>query len=697
MAGLISTGIKGFICSAKETGKQIKNAAGELIPEWISTFVSGVSGWIIRNSGDAEFKSVYVRDKIVTNEFVHNRIRVTEDEEIVSSNGKIESYIDNEDGTCTVYLDLREGDINPFADGDLIMGYYHNPENSGVIYAVQKMTVMADPDKDDGSMIVSCEPGCIPYRYMIIVRVGNLFNEERQSFIKISSRTNCQYFFDGIYSFAALDDPEHIKCAIGKPDIGLIPAWAAEITGSIRKWFGLIADGVILRGTFILKASGTTIEEELDGVAKRFVDVETEFEIREGQISSKVTASEKYAEDAADSAAGAELSAKNAQSSKETAIEKASEARQTAEGFNQTVTEKTQVVINYANDAKKSAEAAAGSAEAAEASKKITVEKASEAKQTAEGFNQTVTEKTQVVINYANDAKKNAEAAAGSAETAEASKKITVEKASEAKQTAEGFNQTVTEKTQAVINYANDAKKNASAAAGSAEAAEASKKITVEKASEVKQTAEGFQTTVTEVAKKAVQDAVAGSDSVIEEKVTSKVSQSARSWKVEILNGSDSVLAAINADSSGVKIKGDKIQITGELLATIIKTYGLNVNDSFIVDKIGRVIVYGEFHTGKTGPRVSITRSDSGPSLYMYANNSAPLIDMGASIDSDGYPDIRIKMLDAKNLNKWAEYGVGNCTLVERLADATQYETVIEAGRIRMYKNGIEIWNTNKR
>ena len=116
---------------------------------------------------------------------------MTEDEEVVTSNGKILSATDNEDGTYTVYLDLREGDINPFAEGDLLQGYYHSTENSGVIYAVQKLTVIEDPNMDDQSMLVTCENGSLPYKYMIIVRIGNAINPDRQSFIKISSRTNC--------------------------------------------------------------------------------------------------------------------------------------------------------------------------------------------------------------------------------------------------------------------------------------------------------------------------------------------------------------------------------------------------------------------------------------------------------------------------------------------------------------------------
>ena len=103
---------------------------------------------------------------------------------------------------------------------------------------------------------------------MIIVRVGNLVDPERQSFIRISSRTNCQYFYDGIDSWAAYSDPEHVRCTLGHADIGLIPAWAKEAVGSVKRWFGLISDGVIIRGTFILH-NDKTIEDELNAVISK--------------------------------------------------------------------------------------------------------------------------------------------------------------------------------------------------------------------------------------------------------------------------------------------------------------------------------------------------------------------------------------------------------------------------------------------
>lgn len=432
MAGLISTSIWGYLCSATEkAGKRVE------------TFVSAISGWKIWNDGAAEFKSIYARDKIITNEYVYNRIKVTEDEEVITSSIKILSAVDNGNGTWTIYPDLREGDINPLAGDDLLQGYYHATGNTDVIYAVQRFTAIENPNTEDQSITVTPEEDHIPYQHMIIVRVGNKSNVERQSFIKISSRTNCQYFFDEITSFADLDNPDKVKLVLGKADIGLIPDWATQAIGELKRWFGLIADGVILRGIFILKSSGKTIETELGDVNQTITDVETRFEVREGQISSKVEETKTYAKNASGSA---------------------------------------------------------------------------------------------------------------------------------------------------------------SAAANSAAASEDAKVISEQKASEAIQTVEGFESTVTETTKKAVTDAVTGATELIEEKVGTAVTQSAREWKVEVLNGEDTVLASINADESGVQIKGDKVQITGTLLAQIILATGLNISDKFIVtvvDGVATVKVYGEINAEK--------------------------------------------------------------------------------------------------
>lgn len=507
MAINLSTGIYGFICS-------VTKKAGE----YVSTFVSGVSGWIIRHNGDAEFKSVYARDKIVTNEFVHNRIRVTEDEEIVSSNGKIDYATDNGDGTYTVGLDLREGDINPFAEGDLLIGYYHSPGNSGVIYAIQRITVMQDPKVEDQSMIVVCEDGSFPYKYMIVVRVGNLRNSERQAFIKISSRTNSMYFFEGIDSWAALDNPDNIRCSLGKADLGLIPSWATDAIGDLKKWFGLIADGVILRGTFILK-NDKTIEDELTG---RITELAGRFEIRETGITGKWEETIR----AAESADASEKAVTKMVGEFSVSAEKL-----TAE-FSKTVETKTTEATGVINEARDNATS----------SLQLTV------RDIVIAFNATVEEKVTEVMGEINSTKESAK--------------------SELSVTAEGlaadFSKTVETATTTATGEIDKTK----------ESLESSLRHTAEEMESK------FEQSVTDAEGKIIKE------------IGTQVKQNAKEWKVEVMGkdadgNPNTILAAINADASGVKIKGNKIEIDGTLFAQMIMASGLNVNDKTIITKEG--------------------------------------------------------------------------------------------------------------
>lgn len=491
MAGLINTGIWGFISSAKATGRKILNVTGEEIDEWASTFVSGLSGWIIDKLGNAEFKSVFVRDKLITNEFVYNRIRVTEDEEIISSSIKIASYFDNEDRTFTVYPDLREGDINPLAENDLLMGYYHNPANSGVIYAVQKFTAVSDPSREDQSILLEPEDNAIPYRHMIVVRVGNLIDEDRQSFIRISSRTNCQYFYDGIDSWAAYDNPDNVKCTLGHADIGLIPAWAKDAVGSVRRWFGLIADGVIIRGTFILH-NDKTIEDELNG---RETQIRGDFEIREDGITGKWQEVIKYAKDASDSAGAAAGSAGVAGEYEKSVRELSSE-------FN----------VNYG---------------------KLSAE-----------FTEKVTKETGDSLG----------AITSATEQATGTLQLT------AKDFVLAFTDLVETKTQEATGEIDDA-------------------VEIHK-SELNRTAQGL----TDKFKETVTDA----EGDIIKEIGTQVTQNARQWKVEVMGedkdgNPNTILAAINADESGIKIEGERVQISGQLLVEAIMTTGINIDDKFIV------------------------------------------------------------------------------------------------------------------
>ena len=601
MAGLINTGIWGFISSAKATGKKILNAAGEEIDEWVSTFVSGASGWLIDKLGNAEFKSVFVREKFITNEFVYNRIRVTEDEEIISSSIKIASYFDNGDGTFTVYPDLREGDYNPLADSDLLLGYYHNPGNTGTIYSVQKLTAISDPGSDQ-SILLEAEGDSTPYQHMIIVRVGNLVDPERQSFIRISSRTNCQYFYDGIDSWAAYSDPEHVRCTLGHADIGLIPAWAKEAVGSVKRWFGLISDGVIIRGTFILH-NDKTIEDELNG---REIQIRGDFEIREDGITGKWQEVIKYAKEASDSASSAAGSATTAGEHVTKIEELSSEFNVNAEKISADFTHKVETETTNALGAISTA------TEEATGTLQLT------AKDFVLAFTNLVDSKTEEATGAISEAKKSAESSLTmtaenltatfnknvETKTTEATGAITTTKdnaqsslQTSAEELTVTFNKNVetktTEATGAISTAKESAKSDLQLTAKNLTTTfeENVQKKTISAKGEIDATTESRKSELNLTAERLTskfEEAVTDAEGDIIKEIGTQVTQNAKEWKVEIMGedkdgNPNSILAAINASKEGIKIKGDKIQIDGDLLVNAIMSTGINIDDKFVV------------------------------------------------------------------------------------------------------------------
>ena len=98
--------------------------------------------------------------------------------------------------------------------------------------------------------------------------------------------------------------------------------------------------------------------------------------------------------------------------------------------------------------------------------------------------------------------------------------------------------------------------------------------------SELNRTAQGL----TDKFKETVTDA----EGDIIKEIGTQVTQNARQWKVEVMGedkdgNPNTILAAINADESGIKIEGERVQISGQLLVEAIMTTGINIDDKFIV------------------------------------------------------------------------------------------------------------------
>lgn len=595
MAGLINTGIWGFISSAKATGKKILNVAGEEIDEWVSTFVSGASGWLIDKLGNAEFKSVFVRDKFITNEFVYNRIKVTEDEEIISSSVKIASYIDNEDGTFTVYPDLREGDYNPLAEDDLVMGYYHNPGNSGVIYAVQKFKVLSDPSKDGQSIILEPEGDSIPYQHMIIVRVGNITDEERQSFIRISSKTNCQYFYDGIGSWDAYIDPDHVKCVLGHADMGLIPAWAREAVSGVKRWFGLIADGVIIRGTFILH-NDKTIEDELNG---REIQLRGDFQIREDGITGKWQEVIEYTKKASDAATAAGTYMKKTEElSGEFNVNYEKLSGEFKSKVNEEVKDSLGIITKAKDEATSSLQLTARDfvlefTGVLDKQTEYATGAIDDVKRTAESSLKMTADDLVIAFNEHVETKTD-EANGEISETTEYAKSQ-IELSADALSVSfeKELNEKVKKADGAITDVKNKATSDLQLTADKLKLdfSDILDKKTIGANGEITNTKElaksELNRTANELTDKFTKTVTDVEGDIIKE-IGTQVTQNAEKWKVEVM-GTDkdgnpnSILAAINASEDGIKIKGNKIEIDGNLIVNAIMSTGINIDDKFVV------------------------------------------------------------------------------------------------------------------
>lgn len=133
MAILSSTGISGFLSSAKATGKQILNKAGKLIPEYVEDFVSGFAGhgwkiWNYRSEIDSEnnelkkykleIDSLTVRESMTVFELLIQKIRAVKGAlSITQASGKVATAVYDEEASEWL---LTVEDEMSFAAHDII-------------------------------------------------------------------------------------------------------------------------------------------------------------------------------------------------------------------------------------------------------------------------------------------------------------------------------------------------------------------------------------------------------------------------------------------------------------------------------------------------------------------------------------------------------------------------------------------------
>ena len=175
---------------------------------------------------------------------------------------------------------------------------------------------------------VDCEEGSgIPETGDNVAVLGNRTNTARQKAqIDCAVGDSAPYRddYDGINSYSLVN---RLITRTGNLN-GITDAVFGVLTGS-----GLYGTNVYLKGTFVLH-SGKKIEEAIDDVKndlnERITDVETNFEIREGQISSKIKEVNIAVSNAKQSETNASGSASSASSSAATAGVSANNAAKSA-------------------------------------------------------------------------------------------------------------------------------------------------------------------------------------------------------------------------------------------------------------------------------------------------------------------------------------------------------------------------------
>ena len=222
MAGLVSTGIAGFITSAKFTGKKVLNAAGELVSEMVEHFVSGFAGYgwkiweYVKGKWMLEIDSIRVREQFIVFEMLVSKMRaIIGSLGISQACGKIATVTLSEDGT--EYLITLEDETMSFVAHDFMrcqtytgtkQTFYH-VEIASVVDNVIHVSVSEFDKDEEGNVVNPPEVG------NDIVQFGNSVNKNRQSAIYIHADESGQPAIDIMFDIDSKDWTGKIKTRLG--------------------------------------------------------------------------------------------------------------------------------------------------------------------------------------------------------------------------------------------------------------------------------------------------------------------------------------------------------------------------------------------------------------------------------------------------------------------------------------------------
>ena len=167
-------------------------------------FVTGVSGGMIDEDGQAELDSLFLRSELIVPAIRYNYMTYFMGYNLITPGGglTVKDFTDNGDGSWTVTPDLEEGmPIGQYVD-DILLGYWYDKDSqTGDFAGFKKVQFrVTSVDYDAKTFTMTARPGtdAVPYKQMKLGQTGNFTNEARQTYMILDVRdgNNCITFFD---------------------------------------------------------------------------------------------------------------------------------------------------------------------------------------------------------------------------------------------------------------------------------------------------------------------------------------------------------------------------------------------------------------------------------------------------------------------------------------------------------------------
>lgn len=167
-------------------------------------FVTGVSGGMIDEDGQAELDSLFLRSELIVPAIRYNYMTYFMGYNLITPGGglTVKDFTDNGDGSWTVTPDLEEGmPIGQYVD-DILLGYWYDKNSqTGDFAGFKKVQFrVTSVDYDAKTFTMTARPGtdAVPYKQMKLGQTGNFTNEARQTYMILDVRdgNNCITFFD---------------------------------------------------------------------------------------------------------------------------------------------------------------------------------------------------------------------------------------------------------------------------------------------------------------------------------------------------------------------------------------------------------------------------------------------------------------------------------------------------------------------